>query len=251
MIEINPFKSYCWSIVDILVDQWYKWLEKIIKQTVPQRTKHRCILPPWISKETSHLIKCLQTKRRRYKKSHPSAQSALLNVKNSAEEDKIKYESNLASSRSTAALFKYFQALKKSSLPATIKYDTKTAESDRDKAELFAEYFSPIYAMTSPFQEHNSWNTINFPQFETLVISVKEISEVCKKLQLNKAKGKDMLPSIFFRKLKDHLAHSLHQLFSKALQTCVYPSEWKKQLLYHYSKGAVNKSLRVTDRFRS
>ena len=80
-IEINPFNSYCWSNVDILVDQWYKWLEKIIKQTVPQRTKHRCMLPPWISKETSHLIKCLQTKRRRYKESHPSVQSALLNVK--------------------------------------------------------------------------------------------------------------------------------------------------------------------------
>ena len=74
-------------------------------------------------------------------------QSALLKVKNSAEEDKIKHESNLASSRSTAALFNHFQALKKSSLPATIKYNTKTAESNRDKAELFAEYFSSVYAM--------------------------------------------------------------------------------------------------------
>ena len=110
--------------------------------------------------------------------------------------------------------------------------------------------------MSSPFQEHISWNTLKFPQFETLVISVKEISEVCEKLQLNEAKGNDMLPPILFRKLKDHLAHSLHQLFSKALQTCVYPSEWKKAVVMqygknHFSKGAVNKSLRVTDRFCS
>ena len=86
--------------------------------------------------------------------------------------------------------------------------------------------------MSSFSQEHISWNTLNFPQFETLVISVKELSVVCEKLQLNKAKGNDMLPPILFRKLKDHLAHSLHQLFSKALQTCVYPSEWKKSSCY-------------------
>ena len=91
--------------------------------------------------------------------------------------------------------------------------------------------------MSSPFQEHISWNTPNFPQFETLVISVKKISEVCEKLQLNKAKGNDMLPPILFRKLKDHLAHSLHQLFSKALQTCVYPSEWKKAVVIPLFKG--------------
>ena len=29
LIDINPFNSYCWSYVDILVDQWYKWLEKL------------------------------------------------------------------------------------------------------------------------------------------------------------------------------------------------------------------------------
>ena len=87
LIEINPFNSYCWSNVDILVDQWYDWLAKIIKQTVPQRKKHQCMLPPWISKENSHLIKCLPTQQRKYKESHLSVQSALLNVKISAGED--------------------------------------------------------------------------------------------------------------------------------------------------------------------
>ena len=87
----------------------------------------------------------------------------------------------------------------------------------------------------SSFQDHISWNILNFPQFETLIISLKEISGVCEKLQLNKAKGNDMLPPILFRKLKDHLAHSLHQLFSKALQTCVYQSEWKKAVIGVYA----------------
>ena len=80
-------------------------------------------------------------------------------------------------------------------------------------------------------------DTLNFPQFQTLVISVEEISEVCEKLRLNKAKGNDMLPPILFRKLKDHLAHSLHQIFSKALQTCVYTSEWKKAVVIALFKG--------------
>ena len=91
--------------------------------------------------------------------------------------------------------------------------------------------------MSSPFQEHIPWNTLNFPQYKTLVISVKEISQVCEKLKLNKAKGNDMLPPIIFRKLKDLFSHSFHQLFSKALQACVYPSEWKKAVVIPLFKG--------------
>ena len=53
----NPFEPYCYSNIDELVKQWYTWLDDVLTKNVPKTTLHRSNLPPWIKKESSHLIK--------------------------------------------------------------------------------------------------------------------------------------------------------------------------------------------------
>ena len=57
----NPFKPYCFSNIDELVKQWYTWLDDVLTKNVPKTTLHRSNLPPWIKKESSHLIKVIST----------------------------------------------------------------------------------------------------------------------------------------------------------------------------------------------
>ena len=70
LIIDNPFDTYCWSNPNVIVQHWYKWLLDLLSSTIPKRTKHRTSLLPWISQSTSHMIKCLNTARKKHNESH-------------------------------------------------------------------------------------------------------------------------------------------------------------------------------------
>ena len=66
-IETEPFIPYCYSNVNEIIRQWYEWLCEKIEKFVPRITEHRSRLQPWITPATSHLIKKLQTMKRKPK----------------------------------------------------------------------------------------------------------------------------------------------------------------------------------------
>ena len=59
-----PFHGFCWSNINVLLEQWYDWIRPIIFENVPKRTMHRSQLSPWIKPPTSNAIKRLETARR-------------------------------------------------------------------------------------------------------------------------------------------------------------------------------------------
>ena len=61
----NKFDSYCLSNPNKVIELWYQWLNSAIEKFIPKRTLHRSSLPPWITKETSHLLNCLKTARKK------------------------------------------------------------------------------------------------------------------------------------------------------------------------------------------
>ena len=61
--EEKAFKPFCFSNVDALLNQWYTCIRHHINNHIPKVTKHRAALPPWASKETSHMMKQLNTKK--------------------------------------------------------------------------------------------------------------------------------------------------------------------------------------------
>ena len=66
-ITKSPFDPYCDYNVNVLVQEWYKWINKILEANIPKVTRHRASLPPWVTPSTSHLIKKLGTKQKRWK----------------------------------------------------------------------------------------------------------------------------------------------------------------------------------------
>ena len=57
----SPFLPYCWTNPALLLALWHEWLKPLLNKFVPLKSVHRSRLPPWISPETSHLMKKLNT----------------------------------------------------------------------------------------------------------------------------------------------------------------------------------------------
>ena len=81
IISENPFIPYCYSNVEAAVKQWYKWLENLLAKDVPRPTNHRASLPPWVKKETSHLMKSIATLKRKTSKKSSLAKRLKLKKK--------------------------------------------------------------------------------------------------------------------------------------------------------------------------
>ena len=45
----------------MMVSLWYEWLYKCLQSHIPTKTRHSMSLAPWVSNETSNLIKRKQT----------------------------------------------------------------------------------------------------------------------------------------------------------------------------------------------
>ena len=225
----NPFSTYCWSNPEHILEKWYEWLYDLLRQTVPIRTLHRAKLPPWVSQKSSHLLKCLKTAQKRYPTSHQKVLELKLVIEDSMEQDKIHYEENLASGRSTAKLFKHFRAFRKSDLPSTLFYGTNSAHDDESKANLFAKFFGSVYIKSSDFCETLPTPATNI--LSDISIQEDEVAEICRNLELNKSKGPDNLPPVLYRSTCGNIAHSLCQIYRKIFQTSKFPNSWKKAIV--------------------
>ena len=73
----NPFQTYCYSNVDVLLQTWYSWFHGIMEDNLKKVTKHRMSQPPWITSKTFHLQNLLKTKKQRKKKNTFNMSQAL------------------------------------------------------------------------------------------------------------------------------------------------------------------------------
>ena len=114
-----------------------KWVNEHLGQVFPVRTKHRMSLPPWITPETSNMIKRLNTAKKKFPSESPKLKFMSENCDKAVEDDKSQYETLLSNGRSTSALFKYFRSFTKGTLPSVMKYNDHEATNDQEKANLF------------------------------------------------------------------------------------------------------------------
>ena len=54
VISENPFDPFCLSNPNVLLFEWYMWINRILDKTIPVKTNRRRFLPPWVSSETSN-----------------------------------------------------------------------------------------------------------------------------------------------------------------------------------------------------
>ena len=219
----NPFDTYCWSNVNVILNHWYNWLSSLIKKCIPKRTKHRSSLTPWISQLTSNLIKRLDTAQKKYTESNPKNLHLIEQTETNAEMNKADYEQSLASERLTGKLFKAFH---KSSLPSIMKYKNETADTDPLKSELLSKFFASVCIDSYTFSEppEPDFNTV----LDTNNYTELEIREICQSMNTNKSKSFDDLPPVLFIKTQSSLSNSIYQFFLKFSKLGVFQTTGKQ-----------------------
>ena len=55
-MAVQPFRPFCYSNVDVIVNLWYHWIYSMVDKYTPKRTKKKQKYPPWVSNETSHVL---------------------------------------------------------------------------------------------------------------------------------------------------------------------------------------------------
>ena len=238
-IKENAFKPFCFSNVDALLNQWYTCIRHHINNHIPKVMKHRAALPPWASKETSHMIMQLNTKKKAWKNLNPSR---LLKLKKLEKQilkqldiDLDIFEDKIFSSRRFSSIQKYLKCIRKPSvLPATIKFGNEKASSDSEKATLFNLFFKSVYNSKEPSQMIYTKSKLNFIKTSRL-----EIEELSQNLDMNKSTGPDNLGNIILRNCAKTLSKSLLLLFQTILNKEIFPELWKlSQITPVYKEGS-------------
>ena len=115
-----------------------------------------------------------------------------------------------------------------SSLYPPISANNQTICDDQEKAEAFNEFFlthSNIDVSNAPVPD--STTMVN-ETLSTVIITEKDLSDLLKSLDTNKATGPDQISQMMLKEAGDVIVPSLVKLFNLSLRSSKYPSEWKK-----------------------
>ena len=147
-----PFQPYCFSVVGVALELWYEWMYKLMSSTFPKNTKHCMRLAPWVSNQSSNLIKVKYTLE---KTSHQPRSKAKLekvseDLKVNLEENKLGFEKDLFHSSIFSNIQKYQRSVRKqTNLTSQMYFQNTQASNGLTKAQLFNTYFQYIFSRST------------------------------------------------------------------------------------------------------
>ena len=129
-----------------IIRQWYEWMWEKIEKFVPRITEHRSRLQPWITPATN---KKLQTMKRKPKQ----GLERLLKIKKLendmqrfSEDDLAEYEKTVLEGKTFSKIQNYLKCIRKTlTIPSTVKDGNTESSNEREKCELFNEYFVSVF----------------------------------------------------------------------------------------------------------
>ena len=127
-----------------------------LQKHIPQRTKHRKQLPPWIMPSTSNLTKKLKTQRELLNKKPTNYRKLKVTklenlVTELCENDRVAYQELLAT-RDTNLLFKHVKSLSKSAtIQKVMSYAGRCSSNDIEKANMLNQYFHSVFSPRKDF----------------------------------------------------------------------------------------------------
>ena len=156
-----------------------------MKLFIPIKKHHSIQHPPWFTSEIRHCIKHLRTLRRKYKL-HPS-QRTLANItalekttQDMIDTAKLDYESSLVhnfASTNSSKIYDYIKSITKSNhMPSSVNFNSSTASTDHDKANLFNLYFHSVFHNPSCLPNIDDLPDIA-GSLQAIVISVADVYE--------------------------------------------------------------------------
>ena len=227
----EPFSRVCHTNINRMCEELYDYLENLVNQHVPRRTRRRQSLPPWVTPSTSNLMNKLRTQTRIYKLKPTSYRRNLIlslnkMVEEAVEEDRVNYQENLMSTRNTHLIFKHFKSLKKlETLPKTMIKDEIAVTKAKEKVNFLNEYFHSVFSPKSSFNlsDMKCENTI----MSNFSISKTYLNQIITELDITKSRGPDGFPPIFFQRTAREMTTVLHCVFKNIKRVRKIPDKWK------------------------
>ena len=118
--------------------------------------------------------------------------------------------------------------------------NSKIVESDKEKAEVLANYFSSVFTKepAGPIPILNGRDNHN-NHMEDIRTTEDEVRKILSKLKPDKAPGPDNMHPYFLKETANELATPLSIIYNKSLETFTVPSEWKKgKITALFKKGS-------------
>ena len=144
---------------------------------------------------------------------------------------KYNYEKELINSYAQSKnpkLFQYIKTITKfGSLPSVLVKDSVKAVSDKEKAELFNEYFYSVFTDVTTSLPNLEEVTIPSSTISEVSLNLEDIFVELRSLQISKAVGPDNIGPRVLNSCADSLSAPLHYLFTLSLKKGVVPSDWK------------------------
>ena len=224
----SPFLPYCWTNPALLA-LGHEWLKPLLNKFVPLKSVHRSLLPPWISPETSHLMKKLNTLESNPKLT-TSNQTKLLSLKervsSSADDDLCTYQARLSESRNSKHIFKHLKNLKKGAhLPPVLKNGADSAHSSLEKAHMLNQYFHSVFNTKSsePALPPEAFD------YHPTVHSKPQSAKSPRSYQIStlQSHGSWRLTPTPSQNLLHRPSKPLSTIFTKSKQVRKFPSQWK------------------------
>ena len=215
---------------------------------IPRVRLRRHQYPRWFTPELRHLSKWLHTLRKKVSKKPTSYLCNKLELQTSALSDKIQsakslYESQLVANcagNCNSKIYDYIRSLSNnSSIPSTVFFNSASATTDLEKANLFNSFFHSVYnpcqSGTPPLP--SSEPIVSYPSIANISFTELEVFSALSSLDPAKSMGVDCIGSKLLKQCASALYIPLHHLFSLSIFNHAIPSEWK-----HHSITPIFKS---------
>ena len=177
---------------------------------MPYKSGHRSSLAPWVSAETSNLMKRLATAKKLKRADRIQKISTLLDE--SADRDLAEYQATLAADRHTTRIFRHLRSLNKSSsVPITMIDGNQQVFGAKDQVSAFNRFFQSVY---------NSRNdgvlscdfTCSTRMALDIVPTPAAVEYILSNLDPKRACGGDGIPNCLLKGLAKHLAPSVRKM---------------------------------------
>ena len=245
-IEENPFVPYCLSNVDMMVLLWYEWLYKCFQSHIPTKTRHRMILAPWVSNETSILISKKKTLQKALQKQAIENRRKKLEALNgkiviALETDQRTFENTVFGLGKFSDFQKYFKSIKKTTqLSAEMFLENEIASTDLEKTSHFIIFAQSVFTLT----DYHSIPELKSPmKIKKMQFTQSEIKAALKNLDVAKSKRPDGLGNLPLKKLSNSLCKSLSLVFSTIADKRAYPIARKTSEILPFFKDGDKQSV--------
>ena len=151
VISITEFQPVCHTNINNTCLELHDYFNIFIQKHIPQRTKHRQQLPPWITPSTLNLMKKLKAQRELLNKKLTNYRKVMVTklenlVTELCEHDRVAYQEELIATPDRNLPFKHVKRLSKSAtIPKVMSYAGRCSSNDIEKANMLNQYFHSVF----------------------------------------------------------------------------------------------------------